>query len=402
MARRGIERRQLHREILTALASGRGDEWRGKQWRRGTGIGCAVGRVCAENSNRERFDGRVKHAETGAQAGLSGTSQDLAEERIRTGRVDQANAGREIFVARRSECPGNTRIGWKKNPRWSARKDHRLFARLERRNLIVFLVPGFDPVPAQTVIQRKVWTQPPTILRVDAEIFVASIKRLELTLVVLRGSPEQEINEIRSGLAAVKQEAAVELSNGVSIDLVKMKFDTGLDGVRTHDFGKVVEPLERVVALPQLVRVGSDRVVVEGNVLHSLGFWRERHDAESIRSDLETLRRQADAESTLGTAEIVGIAQIAEAEFVHGGCAQGLCVTQVEQLSAAKIQRIEARHISSALRRGIRIVLREIVEKIISRNETPSRVGIEAGSALVVMEGLVIRGGGKNIPGLIR
>ena len=66
-------------------------------------------------------------------------------------------------------------------------------ARLQNCELIVFFVPGFDPVPAQTVIEGEVRPQPPTVLGVETEIFVAPVKGLELALVVLGGSAQQEV-----------------------------------------------------------------------------------------------------------------------------------------------------------------------------------------------------------------
>ena len=125
--------------------------------------------------------------------------------------------------------------------------------------------------------------QPPTVLRVEAKIFVASVKGLELALVVLAGSAEQEVDEIEPVSAPEEQKTAVELSDGVSIDLVVVEFPAGLDGVRADHFGKIVEPLEGVVDLPQLVGVGSDGVVVEDDVLQTLSLRRERHDARSVR-----------------------------------------------------------------------------------------------------------------------
>jgi len=79
MVRRGVERGQLHGEVLAALTGVSGDERRGKQRRSGTGIGGAVRRVRRENSDGQGFDGSVKHAEADAQAGLAGTSEDLAK-----------------------------------------------------------------------------------------------------------------------------------------------------------------------------------------------------------------------------------------------------------------------------------------------------------------------------------
>ena len=69
-------------------------------------------------------------------------------------------------------------------------------------DLIVLLVPRFDSIPAQTVIQRELRSLPPTVLSVSANIFVAAIEEVQLTLVVLTRRADEEICEIIAGFAA--------------------------------------------------------------------------------------------------------------------------------------------------------------------------------------------------------
>ena len=117
----------------------------------------------------------------------------------------------------------------------------------------------------------------------------------------------------------------------------------------------------------ELVGVGSDGVVVEDDVLHALGLRRKRYDSGSIRPDFETLRCEADAESSLRTTQIIRVPQVAEAEFVDCRSTQRSRVAQVQELRSTQIQGVEARHIRSALSCGIWIVLRKVVEEIVGR-----------------------------------
>src|SRR5580658_3508328 len=264
MAGTGVQRSKRNRKILTVvLAVGRRYEWCGEQRRRGAGVSGSVRRIRAAHPDRERLNGSVKHAVAGSDAGFA-----------TVGRVGQADAWREVPISRRRQRARYSGIGWKQDAGGSGRENDRLLARLKRRNLIVFLIPGFDAIPAQPVVQSQVLGHSPAILRIDAGILIAAVEGLQLTLVVLARNAEQEVREIDTGLAAEEEEIAVQLGDRIGIDLIVVKLATQRDGVGSHYFGKVVAPLEGVVHLLQLVGIGADREVVEIDAFHAFCFGR--------------------------------------------------------------------------------------------------------------------------------
>ena len=113
------------------------------------------------------------------------------------------------------------------------------------------------------------------------------------------------------------------------------------------------------------------------------------------------MRGQADADSAHRFAQVRGVAQVAEVEFVRGGRAERLGESQVEQLRAASVERVEARDVRAALRDRVGIVLRPVVEKVVSGEQAEARVGVEAVGALVVAQGLVEGRGGERAVGII-
>src|SRR5208282_5706003 len=129
----------------------------------------------------------------------------------------------------------------------------------------------------------------PAILPIQADIFIASVERLKLALVVLRGSAQQEIGEIQTRLAAEEKEVAVKLSNRKSIHLIVMEFSPNLDRVFSQHLREIVEPLKSIVHLLEFVRVGPNREAVEVNVLDALGLGRQRNDSRCARPHFETL-----------------------------------------------------------------------------------------------------------------
>ena len=153
--------------------------------------------------------------------------------------------------------------------------------------------------------------------------------------------------------------------------------------------------------LIQLVGIRSDREAVEADAFDSFGFRRERHDARSSRAYFETLRGQADAHSAHRFAQVIGVAQVAEVEFVHGGRAERFGVAQVEQLRAASVERVEARDVRAALRDGVGIVLRPVVEKVVGGEQAQARVGVQAVGAFVVAQSLVEGRGGERAVGIV-
>ena len=281
---------------------------------------------------------------------------------------------------------GNAGIGRIKDAGRRARKNNRLLAGHKRRDLVVLLVPRLDAIPAQAVIQREAAIDAPAILAVKTGVFVAAVEGLKLALVVLAWHSQQEIREIRSGFGAEEKKATVELRDGIDVDLIVVKFAAEFQRVRADHLRKIVEPLECVSNLMQLVGVGADREAVEADTFDAFGFWRERDDARRAGAGDEALRREARADAADGFTEVVRIAQEAEAEFVDGAAAKIFGVTEAQQLSAAEIVGAEAGHVRAALRDGIRIVLRPVVEEIVGGKKSAARVCVETIGAFVIAQ----------------
>src|SRR5580704_19258164 len=81
--------------------------------------------------------------------------------------------------------------------------------------------------------------------------------------------------------------------------------------------------------------------------------------------------------------------------FVDRGRVQCLRIAEAEQLCPAQIQRVEAGDAGSALRDGIRIVQRIVVEKIVAGDQSRTGVGVDTDGALVIAQRLIEGGGGK-------
>ena len=95
----------------------------------------------------------------------------------------------------------------------------------------------------------------------------------------MAGNTQQEIRKIDAGLAAEEYKVAIQLGDGIGIDLIVVELRTELEGMRSQDFRKVVAHLKGVVDLPQLVGIRPDGEVVEIDAFDSFGFWRQRDDA---------------------------------------------------------------------------------------------------------------------------
>src|SRR5580658_2267876 len=121
---------------------------------------------------------------------MAGTAQYLCQQSITgsTGRVSQADTRSKVAISRRGERSRHSRVGGIEDAGRSSRKNDGLLARLEGRDLVVLLIPGLDPIPAQTIIQREAAPETPAILTVDANVFIPAVKGLKLALVVLAGN----------------------------------------------------------------------------------------------------------------------------------------------------------------------------------------------------------------------
>jgi hypothetical protein len=211
-------------------------------------------------------------------------------------RPGKTDAWRKVQFADGSERIGNSGISGIENARGRAGEDIRLRASDEGGYLVVFFRPGCDAIPAKAVVEGQVGTKAPAILRERAYIFVARVIRVELALVVLAGRADEEVGEVDTGLGSREDKAAVELRNGMGIDLVGMKLRAELEGVIAEHLGECVGDLVGVVGLDELIGRGAGGVAVEVEVLDTLPVGVKRDDAggairigEALRSRL-TLR----------------------------------------------------------------------------------------------------------------
>ncbi len=183
-------------------------------------------------------------------------------------------------------------------------KDDRLRAGDEGRDLVVLLGPGRDAIPAKAVIQREVRESVPAILREETDVFVPRVKGVELALVVLARHADQEIGEVDAGFRSGENEAAIELGDGVSIDLVGMELPAKLHRVIAQHLGNRIGDLIGVVDLNELVGRGAGGVSVEVEVLDALSLGIESNDAGGSVGILEALRGQAYAETAHGLTQV--------------------------------------------------------------------------------------------------
>ena len=187
------------------------------------------------------------------------------------------------------ETPGIARIH---DAGGRGRENHGLFAGYERDVVVVFLVPGLDPVPSQTIIQREAVRHAPAVLRVDARIFVAAVERPEIVLRVLARNAQQEIREVEAGFGPVEVKAAVQIGERIGVDLVVLQLGADFDRVISQHFGKIVAQLEVVVDLVEPVGIGPDGEVIEDDVFHALALRRQRDNAQRPRPGYKALRGQ--------------------------------------------------------------------------------------------------------------
>ena len=220
------------------------------------------------------------------------------------------------------------------------------------------------------------------VLCKQSRVSISGIERIELALIVLAWNADQKIRKIISGLTPSKNEVAVELSNGLSIHLIKMQVTAKLHRMISSNSGDRLGQFVGVVCLFQFVRSRADRIAVEHDVLDALPSRIERHDTRrALRRD-KALGGETDAGAAQGLAQIVVIANVAQVKLVDRVWAQNLCVSDRKELSAAGREGIEARNVRATLRRWVRIVEVVIVQKVVGGNQSPAGVSVKAQSLL--------------------
>ncbi len=196
--------------------------------------------------------------------------------RISLRRPGQAHARREAAVADGRERVGDAGIAGIEDACRRAGEDVRLRAGDEGRDLVVFLRPGRDAIPAKAVVEGEVRAGVPAILREEAGVFVAGVEGIELALVVLAGNADEEVGEVDAGFGAGEDKVAVELGDGVGVDLVGVKLAAEFEGVVAEHLGEGIGDLVGVVGLDELIGRGAGGVAVEVEVLDALAVGIER------------------------------------------------------------------------------------------------------------------------------
>ncbi len=357
----------------------------------GAGIGGAVGGVGCEDSDRKRVDGGVKGAEAGADAGGSRAAEEPGEMAACVGlrRPGQAYARGEAAIADGREGVGDSGVAGVEDACGCSGKDYGLGTGDEGGDLVVFFGPGCDAVPAEAVVEGEIGECAPAILCEEAYIFIACVEGIELALVVLAGDTDEEVGKVDAGFLPGEDEAAVELGDGVGVDLVGVKLSTELEGVAAENPGVGVRDLIGVVGLDELVGCCSGGVAVEVEVFDSFACRVEGDDAAGAVCVDESLGDEADAFSAYGLAEVGEVAGVADVEFIDGGRAEALGVGEGDQLGAAGGESVEAGDAGSALGYGVGIVEGEVVNEVIGREQAGAGVCIDTDGSLVIAHGLV-------------
>ena len=145
-----------------------------------------------------------------------------------------------------------------------------------------------------------------------------------------------------------------------------------------------------IVGLLQIRDRRSHDEGIENGVLDAFNGWRQRHDAGSADARYESLRRQSRPHAARRMPYVVGIAHVAQAEFVHRGWPERFRIAEIHQLRASQSHRIESRNARAALAGRVRIVQAVVVEEVVGGKQSKTfAVGVHFEAALVVAHDLV-------------
>ena len=145
------------------------------------------------------------------------------------GRVSQTDAGCEVTVSRWCQRTRYTRISRINNAGGSGGKHLGLLPGNKRDVVVIFLIPGLDTVPAQTVIQCEIAFHAPAVFRVDARVLVPAIEGSELVLSVDARNADDEIREVEAGLLPGNVKAAIQIGERIRVDLVVFELSPHFD-----------------------------------------------------------------------------------------------------------------------------------------------------------------------------
>ena len=293
---------------------------------------------------------------------------------------------RSKVVSRRSEGAGHARVPGKDQAERRIGKDLGLLALDQRLQLIEFFKPGANAIPAHAIVEGEFAGELPAILREGGRVQVTVVETACLPLRITRCNSQQKVGKVHAGLRAIEGEAAVEDGVGMRVDLVRVNLAAELEPVIAENAREEIADLVDVLGLHQGRCIHAHGEVVEGHVGNAFRRGLQRDDAD------ESLRDERGADAALGLTDGVGVAHVAQVEFVERCVAESDGVAKTDELREAVRRGAEAGHAGAAGAGGIGIEQRVAVNKVVAGERSLAVNPIGAQCALVVLKGLGLQG----------
>ena len=170
------------------------------------------------------------------------------------------------------------------------------------------------------------------------------------------------------------------------VDLVRVNLAAELEPVIAENAREEIADLVDVLGLHQGRCIHAHGEVVEGHVGNAFRRGLQRDDAD------ESLRDERGADAALGLTDGVGVAHVAQVEFVERCVAESDGVAKTDELREAVRRGAEAGHAGAAGAGGIGIEQGVAVNKVVAGERSLAVNPIGAQCALVVLKGLGLQG----------
>jgi hypothetical protein len=260
----------------------------------------------------------------------------------------------------------------------STGKGLRLRALHKGRRLVIFLRPGRDVIPANTIIERQVRADAIAVLREEVAICSALVEsRRRLLRIEVRQSQQEVSVVVSGGLVARRKERISPVGNKIWSLLYAIPdvASSELEGVVASRARERVGQVVVAVDLRERERVGPDGEAVEEKTFDSGLRLETLNDA--LTACLNALIGKRDAYSAFGFANVVVQACDAEADLVDRLRAKCMDVAEDERLvdteGCGVVSKAVAGKRGTAQPARIRVVEVVAVVEVVDRRRTEAR-----------------------------